>query len=112
MGRIAHVAALVFALVIGSAALAADPADIAFWSSVSNSSDPAELRAYLHAFPHGQFVEIAKLKLQELGSATPAAAPAQPVHSTAAPVASIEPTRGTWRAIDRIELDVDASNLG
>jgi len=102
---------LLCALLGASAAPAADPADIAFWSSVANSRDPAELRAYLHAFPHGQFVEIAKIKLQELENAPHAPAPPQ-VQSGTIPPASITPTRSVWRAIDRIELDVDASNLG
>ena len=103
--------ALLLALIAGAGARAADPADIAFWSSVGNSTDPAELRAYLHAFPHGQFAEIAKIKLQELGAAPPAAAPRQTSQSNATPKASVEPTRSEWRAIDRIELDVDASHL-
>jgi hypothetical protein len=45
---------------------AADPADVTFWQSVQNSKNPAEYNAYLHAFPHGQFVELAHARLNEL----------------------------------------------
>src|SRR5665213_2632527 len=86
---------------------AANPADIAYWTSVQNSGNPDELRAYLHAFPHGVFAGLAQVKLNELQGA-PQAAQRQ---DNRAPGATIELTRPVVRAIDRIELDVDASAL-
>ena len=41
-------------------------ADLAFWDSVKDSSDPAELEAYLETFPNGTFVSLAKVKLKKL----------------------------------------------
>jgi hypothetical protein len=38
-------------------------ADVAFWNSVKDSRDPAELIAYLKAFPDGQFAVLARLRL-------------------------------------------------
>jgi peptidoglycan hydrolase-like protein with peptidoglycan-binding domain len=69
-------------------------ADIAFWSSVKDSKDPAEIKAYLDAFPKGTFAELAKIRLKALERAMAAPAPASPpkapmetgsVRSTAAP---------------------------
>lgn len=39
-----------------------DPADLAFWQSIQNSTDPAEYRAYLEAFPNGRFAALARLR--------------------------------------------------
>ena len=46
-------------------------AEIAFWNSVKESSDVAELRAYLDAYPEGKFAPIAKIRLKKLGGAGP-----------------------------------------
>lgn len=40
-------------------------AEIAFWRSVS-PRQPAELELYLKTWPHGAFVSLAKLRLDEL----------------------------------------------
>ena len=51
-------------------------AEVAFWRSV-NSSQRAELDLYLKTWPHGAFVSLANLRLDELrekaGTARPAA---------------------------------------
>jgi len=104
MWRHVALAGLLLTAAASSAARAADPADIAYWTSVENSGNPDELRAYLHTFPHGQFAGLAQVKLGEL-QGTPQAAQRQ------ASGATIEITRPVVRAIDRIELDVDASAL-
>ncbi|KAB2911882.1 MAG: DUF4189 domain-containing protein [Hyphomicrobiaceae bacterium] len=41
-------------------------ADIAFWNSVKDSRVPAEIKAYLDAFPNGTFAELARIRLQNL----------------------------------------------
>jgi len=56
-----------------------DPADLVFWQSIQNSTNPAEYQAYLDAFPQGKFAPLARLRVQggamPAGTA-PAAAPA------------------------------------
>ena len=53
----------------------ANPAEIAFWESVRDSKNPAELRAYLQQFPKGVFAPLAQARLAVL-EGKPAAAPA------------------------------------
>lgn len=38
-------------------------AELAFWSSIKNSSSLNDFRQYLEKFPHGQFIELARLKI-------------------------------------------------
>ncbi len=100
-------AALLLSVAMGGVAHAADPADVAYWTSVQSSGNADELRAYLHAFPHGEFAALAQVKLNELQGAS---APGPHLDNRASG-ATIELTRPVVRAIDRIELDVDASAL-
>ncbi len=53
-------------------------ADLSFWEAVRNSNDPAELRAYLDAFPNGAFTGLARARLQRLTQPTPVVAPPKP----------------------------------
>jgi hypothetical protein len=53
----------------------ADAAEIAFWESVRDSKNPAELRAYLQQYPNGVFRPLAEARLATLGQ-KPAQAPA------------------------------------
>jgi uncharacterized protein len=59
------------------AAAGVEGAEVAFWQAIENSRDPAEFRAYLDAYPHGRFGELARLRLAALGAgpAAPAAPP-------------------------------------
>ena len=74
-----------------------DAADVAYWPSI-NQHKPAELKAYLAAFPSGRFASLAKVRLDELGQAPaqaaqpPATAPAKPA-AEAAPPPAAEPTK-------------------
>jgi len=52
-----------------AAAQASDPAEIAFWESVRDSKDPAELRAYVQRYPNGTFVFLAQRRLAALEGA-------------------------------------------
>jgi hypothetical protein len=54
----------------------AQDADLAFWQSIQNSTNPEEYRAYLRAFPNGRFAELAKIRIERPPVAAPAAAPA------------------------------------
>ncbi|HUQ26821.1 MAG TPA: hypothetical protein VM140_14240, partial [Burkholderiales bacterium] len=60
-------------------AQSATPVEISFWESVRNSSDPAELQAYLDSYPNGVFVPIARVRLAALRpQPAPLAAPGMP----------------------------------
>lgn len=56
-------------------------AEIAFWTSVKDTKNPAEMRAYLAAFPNGLFTQLARLRLEEMEKpqqAAPRPAPPPP----------------------------------
>ena len=82
------------------AAPALNTAEIAFWTSVKDSKNPAEFRAYLTAFPSGLFAQLAKLRLEELEkpqTAAPQVAPTPPpqVAPNAAAPAQFAPAAAT-----------------
>jgi hypothetical protein len=94
---------LVAALLTTGTAHAQSSGEIAFWESVRNSANPAELQAYIDQYPNGTFVVLAKSRLAAL-ERKPAAAPARPV--APAPAAS---TAQSVRASDsRMPLAGDA----
>ena len=72
---------------VGSASAGQPPgatsrADLAFWQSIANSTNPLMFEAYLVQFPNGAFRALAQNRLAELGrsaAAPPAAARAEPV---------------------------------
>jgi len=85
-------ARLLFAIALSiaaacAAAQASEPAEIAFWESVRDSKDPAELRAYLQRYPNGTFVFLAQRRLATLEGAPAAPAAAQPQRAPAPAVA-------------------------
>ena len=60
-------------------AFAQDPGEIAFWKSVQNTKNPAELQAYLDAYPQGRFAALARVRIAALrGNAAPTPRPAPP----------------------------------
>lgn len=60
------------------------PADIAFWNSVKDSKNPAEIRAYLEAFPEGTFAALARIRLESLEQrAAPSPPPPPPTPAPA-----------------------------
>jgi hypothetical protein len=44
----------------------ADPVELAYWESIKDSSSPEMFQAYLDTYADGAFVEIARLKVEEL----------------------------------------------
>jgi hypothetical protein len=75
-------AALLAALLLAAPAHAQTPAnadEIAFWETVRDSRNPAELQAYIDTYPKGKFVVLAKARLAALQK--PAAQPSAPVVS-------------------------------
>jgi hypothetical protein len=65
-----------------------DPGDLAFWQSIQSSTNPAEYRAYLQAYPSGRFAELARLRANGALPA-PATTPARAGISAAPPVAGV-----------------------
>ena len=73
-------------LLLAAPAYAQDSGEIAFWDSVKDSKNPAELQAYLQAYPQGKFAALARIRMNALGgmvqtpptAATPPVAPAEP----------------------------------
>lgn len=53
----------------------AGAAEITFWNSVKDSENPAELEAYLNAFPEGTFAALARIRLKALSATARPAAP-------------------------------------
>ncbi|WP_459855780.1 SH3 domain-containing protein [Dongia sp. agr-C8] len=70
---------------------AADPQqqDIAYWNSIKSSKNADDYKAYLEKYPNGEFVDLAKLRVEQYGAPAPAA-PAAAVEQPAQP-AAIEP---------------------
>lgn len=88
--------------------LADEAADITFWESVAESENPAELEAYLRAFPTGNFVALARIRLKVLQQSS--------VQGNAEEVdveriVNISLPLGEVRAVDRIAVDIDARAL-
>ena len=48
--------------------------EVAFWESIRDSDDPAEIEAYLKAYPNGQFAPLARIRLDKLKQAAGGAA--------------------------------------
>lgn len=46
-----------------------DAAEIAFWNSIKDSSNPEDFKAYLQEYPQGKFVTLAKNRLSAMESA-------------------------------------------
>lgn len=59
-------ACLLFFYPLPLVAAQAGSAEITFWESVRDSKVPAELEAYLKAYPDGQFVPLARIRLNQL----------------------------------------------
>ena len=55
----------------------ADAAEITFWNSVKDTSNPEELKAYLDSYPNGIFAPLAKIRLRTLSGNQETAAPPQ-----------------------------------
>ena len=66
-----------------------DEVELVFWTSIKDSSDPAELKAYLDKYPDGQFSGLAQARIKRLeqGQAIPES---NPVADVAKPTARAE----------------------
>ncbi len=70
-----------------------DEVELVFWTSIKDSSDPAELKAYLEKYPDGQFSGLAGARIKRLEQSqaipeeVPVATSPPPVVQEAAPAA-------------------------
>ncbi len=78
----------------------ASDAEVAFWESVRDSDDPAELEAYLERYPTGHFAALARLRIKKLSGVAPAATEERSAAGSAEPraVPDPEPQECDWRA--------------
>ncbi|WP_346910359.1 tetratricopeptide repeat protein [uncultured Roseibium sp.] len=58
-----------------------DQGEITFWQSVQDSKDPAELEAYLQAYPEGKFSALARIRINKLQGAAEPLSPGQPANA-------------------------------
>ena len=78
-----RVGVLTCALSFAIPAFAQDAGEISFWESVQSSKNPAELRAYLQAYPQGQFAALARVRIAALGGdAQPSPQPSGQAHAS------------------------------
>lgn len=95
-----------------AAAPAQNAAEIAFWTSVKDSKNPAELRAYLTAFPAGLFSQLARLRLEDLEKPQPIAAPAPAAAAAPTPApAPPAPARAPVAANPSAAVDLSGADL-
>ncbi len=81
-----------------SAAEAASAAEMTFWNSIKDSTNPEEFRAYLEQYPKGKFVTLAKNRLKTLEAAKP--------KPSATPNTANETTQG-----NRTSTNLTSSNM-
>jgi hypothetical protein len=84
----------------------ADATEIAFWESVRDSRNPAELRAYLQQYPNGVFRALAETRLAALERPAAVPPPTRPAPTAAAPIPWTMPKVGDqwtyrWRETKR-----------
>lgn len=95
-----------------SGAHTASPAEIEFWDTIKNSTNPEDFRAYLKKYPNGEFTDLAKNRLESLTANRPSAAqpsatnpPAPSSNSSNAQPSPANPAAVTWT------LDLGRSDL-
>ena len=60
-------------------------AELIFWSSIQDSTDPREFKAYLKKHPKGQFAEVAKIRIEKYTPVVVAPTPAKTTPVVVAP---------------------------
>jgi formylglycine-generating enzyme required for sulfatase activity len=73
-----------------SAPPASPDAELVYWNSVKDASDPALFESYLKRYPTGQFAEIARIRIDGLRRAAPPTPGSQP----SAPEVRVNPVDG------------------
>ena len=84
---------------VGTAAADAGAAEVVFWQSIQNSTNPTDFAAYLRRFPNGVFSELAQNRLSAMGA--PAGERASPASVAATSVAA----GGSAEPASRIRAD-------
>ncbi len=90
-----------------------DTAEIAFWNSIKDSKNPAELKAYIDKYPKGNFTDLAKIRIEGLqpkpSSSTPTSKPETPAVKWAALSFTANGTTGwVWGRDSREQAEQDA----
>ena len=118
MNRLSVVLALMLCVMAPAVvrAQAVSPEEIAFWKSVSATNNPVELQAYLDAYPQGVFAAIARNRLHgaqgAAGLPTPMPSPTLPqVAQPTTALARVVPIRASFRRVDGVTLDLDATGV-
>lgn len=62
-----------------------DPAELAFWDAIKNSTNPADYRAYLETYPQGRFAALARVRAAAGAPQAPAPKAAAAPPTPAAP---------------------------
>lgn len=75
---------------VGASGASGGQAEIVFWDSIKNSSNPADYRAYLETYPRGQFAALARVRAGDAAPSPQAVPPARPP-AQAAPAATPAP---------------------
>ena len=94
-------------------------AELLFWESVRESTDPADIQAYLDRYPSGAYAALAHNRLKRLAPSPPSdIAPSPPSNNESPATGSQDgphlPTKGTWTANDSgwsIKLTRDGNQL-
>src|SRR3954470_6116883 len=66
-------------------------ADIAYWNGIKASKNAADYQAYLDKYPGGEFVDLAKLRVEQYGAPASAAPAEQPAAAVPAEPKAAEP---------------------
>jgi formylglycine-generating enzyme required for sulfatase activity len=77
----------------------AEQFELAFWNSVKDSKQASDYEAYLHAYPKGRFVALARARIQQLKAAPPQVQPqVQPPAQQAAQQPAAQPAQAPTKA--------------
>lgn len=91
-----------------STGVAASAAERAFWSSIKDSTNPAEFKAYLKKYPKGEFAALAANRLKALEEAKRSTdrAPANPKPTNPGPTNSLNSTPKVIKAQTGVEIEM------
>lgn len=90
----------------GSPAQRGGDAEIEFWRSIQNSSDPAEYEVYLKEFPTGVYAELARIKVAKLPRIAAGVATAPPVPAPSPPARDTQELKQLAEETARLEAEL------
>lgn len=97
------------AIAVPQAAFAASAAELTFWRSAERSGDVNDYRAYLRQYPDGDFVDLARNRIDAAEAAASTRAPAyQSSHSTDSAADVEDDLSLTYKDKTRIQTELNA----